>query len=79
MQLVADAPWNPSKIEPIEKLRFRSTPQLLRVAGSVGLSENRVVSSQWLDRFLRRFESYSECVAPSGLTCGTMKMSRLLT
>ncbi len=33
-QFVADAPWKPSKIEPIEKLRFRSTPQLLRLAGS---------------------------------------------
>src|SRR5687768_784101 len=69
-QFVADAPWKPSKIVPIEKLRFRSTPQLLRFAGSV-LLPNLAVSSQWCDRFLRRLESYSECVAPSGLICGT--------
>jgi hypothetical protein len=31
------APWKPSWIEPTEKLRFMSTPQLLRAAGSVAL------------------------------------------
>src|SRR5687767_12855085 len=65
VQSVKIAPTKPSKIDPWEKLRFRSTPQLLRAAGSVSLFGNRVVSSQWLDRFVRRFASYSECAAPS--------------
>src|SRR4051795_8923937 len=45
-QSVLDAPWKPSKTEPIWKLRFMSTPQLLRWAGSVLFAGNLTVSSQ---------------------------------
>ncbi len=40
VQSVAEAPWKPSKTEPSLKLRFMSTPQLLREAGSISLLEN---------------------------------------
>ena len=40
VQSVADAPWKPSKTEPSWKLRFMSTPQLLREAGSSPCSVN---------------------------------------
>ena len=43
VQSVDVAPTKPSKIDPWEKLRFRSTPQLLRAAGSVSLLGNRGV------------------------------------
>ena len=51
VQAVSVAPWKltplkPSKIEPIAKLRFMSTPQLLRWAGSVLFCGNLTVSSQ---------------------------------
>src|SRR4051795_10474303 len=45
-QSVLVAPWKPSKTEPIWKLRFMSTPQLLRWAGSVLFAGNLTVSSQ---------------------------------